>query len=82
MTDDLVEEQINPALECKLPRYNYGIVLECDFPNEKKKQVSYFCLMQEGLILRTNKDHNNPKIGNRGCSLHRLREALPYGEES
>ena len=41
MTDDLVEEQINPALECKLPRYNYGIVLECDFPNEKKKQVSY-----------------------------------------
>ena len=41
MTDDLVEEQINPTLECKLPRYNYGIVLECDFPNEKKKQVSY-----------------------------------------
>ena len=32
--------------------------------------------------LRTNKDHNNPKIGNSGCSLHRLREALPYGEES
>ena len=46
MTDDLVEEQINPALECKLPRYNYGIVLECDFPNEKKKQVS--CLFEAG----------------------------------
>ena len=49
MADDLIEEQVNPALETKLPRYNYGIVLECDFVNDKKKQeiVDVACIACE-----------------------------------
>ena len=35
---DLLEEQIDPALETKLPRYNYAIVLESDWSNEDKKR--------------------------------------------
>ena len=63
MADDLIEEQVNPALETKLPRYNYGIVLECDFVNDKKKQeiVDVACIACEkhSPMEKSRKERNN-----------------------